>query len=81
MATVGAFEAKTRLSELLDQVERGEEIVITRHGEPIARLIAVVPERDESRRRELLERMAARRSERRLGEVAVRELIEEGRRF
>ena len=39
MTTVGAFEAKTKLSELLDRVERGEEIVITRHGKPVARLV------------------------------------------
>jgi antitoxin (DNA-binding transcriptional repressor) of toxin-antitoxin stability system len=35
---IGAHDAKTRLSELLDRVERGEEIVITRHGRPVARL-------------------------------------------
>lgn len=40
MITVGAFEAKTKLSELLDRVERGEEIEITRHGKPVARLIS-----------------------------------------
>lgn len=40
MATVGAFEAKTKLSELLMRVERGEEIVITRRGKPVARLVA-----------------------------------------
>ncbi len=40
MITVGAFEAKTKLSELLDRVERGEEVTITRHGKPIARLVA-----------------------------------------
>lgn len=39
--TVGAYDAKSRLSSLLDQVERGEEIVITRHGRPIARLVPV----------------------------------------
>lgn len=37
--TVGAFEAKTKLSELLDRVERGEEILITRNGRPVARLM------------------------------------------
>ena len=40
MITVGAFEAKTKLSELLDRVERGEEITITRHGKPVARLVS-----------------------------------------
>jgi prevent-host-death family protein len=36
--TIGVFTAKTHLSELLDRVERGEEIIITRRGRPIARL-------------------------------------------
>ncbi len=39
MRTVGAFEAKTHLSALLEQVERGEEVVITRHGKAVARLV------------------------------------------
>jgi prevent-host-death family protein len=39
VVSVGAYDAKTRLSELLDRVENGEQIVITRHGRPIARLI------------------------------------------
>jgi prevent-host-death family protein len=39
---IGAYEAKTHLSALLDKVEQGEEVLITRHGRPIARL---VPER------------------------------------
>ena len=40
MITVGAFEAKTKLSELLNRVEAGAEIVITRRGKPVARLTA-----------------------------------------
>ncbi len=43
MITVGAFEAKTKFSELLDRVERGEEIVITRHGQRVARIISDPP--------------------------------------
>ena len=39
MATVTAFEAKTRFGELLDRVGRGEEIVITRHEKPVARIV------------------------------------------
>jgi prevent-host-death family protein len=38
---VGIFEAKTRLSELLERVERGEDVVITRRGAPVARLAAL----------------------------------------
>lgn len=41
MATVGAFEAKTHLSALLDRVAAGEEITITRHGQAVARLVRV----------------------------------------
>ncbi|HXT12668.1 MAG TPA: type II toxin-antitoxin system prevent-host-death family antitoxin [Candidatus Angelobacter sp.] len=40
MATVSAFEAQTKLGELLDRVLEGEEFVITRHEKPVARLIA-----------------------------------------
>jgi len=43
MLTVTLVEAKTRLSELLDKVEAGEEVVITRHGRPAARIAAVEP--------------------------------------
>ena len=39
MIEVGAYEAKTNLSSLLDKVEQGEEVVITRHGAPVARLV------------------------------------------
>lgn len=41
MTTVGAFEAKTNLSKLLEKVIKGEIIVITKHGVPIARLIPI----------------------------------------
>ena len=40
MATVPAFEAKTKFGELLDRVAEGEEIIITRHEKPVARLVA-----------------------------------------
>ncbi len=41
MTTIGAYEAKTRLSALLDDVERGEAITITKHGRAVARLVPV----------------------------------------
>ena len=41
MRTVGAFEAKTHLSQLLERAEKGEEIVITRHGKPVAKLVPI----------------------------------------
>lgn len=50
---VGAFEAKNTLGSLLDRVERGEEIVITRRGKPVARLVPEIG--NEERRMRALE--------------------------
>lgn len=41
MDTIGAFEAKTHLSSLLDRVEKGEKFIITKHGTPVAQLVPV----------------------------------------
>lgn len=50
-ATIGLAEAKNKLSELLDRVERGEEFTITRHDEPVARLVpARRPSREDARK-------------------------------
>jgi len=46
MTEVGAYEAKTKLSELLERVARGERIVITKHGIPVAILAPVEPQAD-----------------------------------
>lgn len=79
MKTVGAFEAKTHLSSLLEQVERGEEITITRHGKAVARLVPVgAVSRD--RLFDTVARLKAFRKGRRLGDASVKVLIEEGRR-
>ncbi|MFZ9216666.1 MAG: type II toxin-antitoxin system Phd/YefM family antitoxin [Vulcanococcus sp.] len=43
MKCVGAFEAKTHLSRLLEEVEGGEEVLITRHGRAVARLMPLEP--------------------------------------
>jgi prevent-host-death family protein len=57
MKHVGIFEAKTHLSRLLEEVENGGEVVITRHGKPIARLVRaeerLTPEAAERRRKAL----------------------------
>lgn len=45
MVTVSLAEAKARLSELLDQVEAGEEVVITRHGRAVAKISPMAPPR------------------------------------
>jgi prevent-host-death family protein len=85
MATVTAFEAKTRFGELLERVAKGEEVVITRHDKPVARLIPEGARRlDEVRRsvqglRDLQQRIG-RRSKAKLSNTEVRSAIEEGRR-
>lgn len=79
--TVGTFAAKTHLSELLDRVERGEEIVITRHGAPLARLVRYEADRDHARTRAALSRIAdAKRGLRLPKGSTLRDLREEGRR-
>ena len=78
--SVGAFDAKTHLSRLLQRVERGEQITITRHGRPVARLVPV----EERPRRDLpalVEAFLARTHKARLGPgLTMKELIAEGRK-
>jgi prevent-host-death family protein len=84
MATVSAFEAKTHFGDLLDRVCKGEEIVITRHDRPVARLIPEGMQRlDDVRRaveglRELQEKIG-KRTKGKLSERDVRSAIGEGR--
>lgn len=86
MASISAFDAKTRFGELLKRVAQGEEIVITRHDKPVAR---IVPEGifggDQGRRAAAallnLQRSIARRTRgEQLTDAEVRSAIEEGRR-
>lgn len=41
MESIGLFEAKTHLSELIARAERGEEVIITRHNKPVAKLVPI----------------------------------------
>ena len=79
MVTVGAFEAKTHLSSLLDRVAAGEEVVITRHGKPVARLIGAKDD-DRARVRDAVEQLKALRKNTTLGGLSWKELRDEGRR-
>jgi len=78
--TVGAYEAKTRFSQLLERVAAGEEITITRHGSPVARLVPALPAHSIERRREAILRMRELASRNRLDGLRVQDLIAEGRR-
>jgi prevent-host-death family protein len=81
METIGSFEAKTHLAQLLDRVARGEEFTITKHGKPVARLVPTQAAKPEPDVRAAVEAMKAFRKGRTLGDLSIREMIEEGRRF
>lgn len=79
MIEVGAFAAKTHLSSLLDKVARGEEVLITRRGVPVARLVSA--ERAQRTSTEgLIEELRALRSGSTLGGLDWKKLRDEGRR-
>ena len=78
MISVGAYEAKTHLPHLLDEVAKGERVTITRHGVPVAVLspVDVVPASD--RRQAIIKLQEFRRGKR--AGMPIKAMIEEGRR-
>jgi prevent-host-death family protein len=86
MRQVGIFDAKTHLSSLVDEVEKGREIVITRHGRPVAKLVRadkydrLTPEQVERRRKAWTElREIGQRLKLNLTQEEIKARIEEGR--
>jgi prevent-host-death family protein len=77
MTTIGIYDAKNKLSELLDRVEAGETIAVTRHGKKVALLTPVNQERPSTR--ESIARLRKLRSGSRLGGLEIKELRDEGR--
>lgn len=82
MHTVGAFEAKTHFSALLEQVEHGEQILITKHGHPVARLVPVKEEVDQERQVNAVKNLQefAQTHNLKLGDLDWKVLRDEGRR-
>lgn len=79
MIRVGTHEAKTHLSELLGKVAEGEEVLITRYDAPVARIVPV--ERERKRPVEdVIEDIREFRKGKKLGDLSLREMIEEGRK-
>jgi prevent-host-death family protein len=78
--TVGAYEAKTHLSELLEKVEAGAEITITKHGAPVAKLVPVKKEVRPEERVAAIDRIQKLATGLSLGGLKVKDLIREGRR-
>jgi prevent-host-death family protein len=81
MTTIGSYEAKTHLPQLLERVYRGEKILITRHGHAVAMLVPADTE-NKPAIRDVIRKMRELRKSVTLGsDLTVRQLIEEGRRF
>jgi prevent-host-death family protein len=81
--TIGFYEARTRLSELLDQVAKGKKVLITRRGKPAA-LLSPPPNKDKRDPRQVVKEMLAFRNAEGPtlgGQATIRDLIGEGRRF
>lgn len=78
---IGAFEAKTHLSALLDRVARGERITITRHGVPAARLVPIEESAAKLTHQEIVDGMRALRKRVKPDTMSVRDMIQLGRRF
>ena len=78
MKTVGAFEAKTHLNELLTRVSRGETIRITRRGIPVAKLVPAA-EGEQKDLKQLVREIREIRKGASLQGLSIRELIDEGR--
>ena len=81
MTTVGSYEAKTRLPELLRAAEQGEVVTITRRGEPIARIVGVEGEAGEATVAVIDRIKAARRRRPSLSGKEILASRDEGRRF
>ena len=79
MLEVGAFEAKTHLSALLEQVSQGEEVLIRRRGKPVAKLVPVEQAEQEDVRRTIAA-LRTHRAGMSLGGLGWRELRDAGRR-
>ena len=79
MQTLGSYEAKTHLPNLLARVARGEKFTITKHGLPVAMLVpAGIPDRPDPK--EVIAEIKRLRRGRKLRGLSIRQLIEQGRR-
>ena len=79
MVHVGAYEAKTHLSRLLERVAKGEWITITKHGQPVA-VLKPVSDREQRALPAVIADLRRFRSGPLLDGSSLREMIEEGRR-
>ncbi|MFH0924631.1 MAG: type II toxin-antitoxin system prevent-host-death family antitoxin [bacterium] len=79
MHTIGAYDAKTHLSEILDKVTEGEKYVITKHGVPVAQIIPMLPSGKVDPVL-TIQKIKNFRKGKTLGKLKIKEMINEGRR-
>jgi prevent-host-death family protein len=78
--SIGAYEAKTHLAELLEKVESGQEITITRHGTPVARLVPAKKKTTTEERIAAIQCIRELSKGLSLGGLKMKDLISEGRK-
>ena len=83
METVGSYEAKTHLPQLLERVAKGEAFTITKHGVPVARLVPIEAKAQPDVEQAIADLLAMRkeRAGRGLSAVEIKELVNEGRKW
>jgi len=79
METIGAYEAKTHLPRLLDRVAKGEKIIITRHGSPVA-IMQPADLKKQVDVASVIQRMRNFRKDHQLGDLSLKDMIREGRK-
>ena len=76
---IGIYDAKSKLSELIDKVRAGKEVVITRHGEPVAKLVPMSPPQAADAAELVRDIRALRKRLNVRTSIPLRKLIEAGR--
>jgi len=79
MREVEAFEAKNKLGTLLDWVANGEEVLITRHGKAVARLVPAIPSFDRDKARQAARNLLEASRGVTLGGLKIKDLVNKGR--
>jgi prevent-host-death family protein len=77
---IGAFEAKTHLSEILNKVQEGVEVIITKRGKPIAKIIPFSDDKLNRKKDDILKEFNFIRSKFK-GKVIIKSYINEGRKY
>ena len=76
---VGIYQAKSKLSQLVEKVKAGEEVILTRRGRPVAKIVNIAPASKRNRKALLREIHALARRVRIPMKVSTRELVADGR--